>query len=108
MINPETVENFGPWMLAPRRSRRVQSKPTGRGLDVVVYDKSKSHETLQFRLFTNQQASPTRFSAISGEVDEEGSFEQDDARDGDSSANDNLKKITNPSPTHAKGKRPNV
>ena len=75
---------------------------------MVVYDKSKSHETLQFRLFTNQQASPTRFSAISGEVDEEGSFEQDDARDGDSSANDNLKKITNPSPTHAKGKRPNV
>ena len=41
ICNPEITEDYGPWMLAPRRSRKPQPKQADANILEIRYDKGK-------------------------------------------------------------------
>ena len=61
--NPEILEDFGPWMLAARRSRRIQNKPNGKGRDGKLKKKDPNK--------TTYKEHTSRYAALSTELIED-------------------------------------
>ena len=71
-INPEILENYGPWMLASRRPRRHQSKPNAQGLEETLHEKGNQNEPHRRNIsFTKLKDSSSRYAALVTKNDEE-------------------------------------